>query len=179
MTLSMTQSAGPAWFSRLRSIEGAIAKGEKMFFGLLMLVMALATVASVVVRSLGLHLPNYSEIGLAALAPLTLIGGGLCTYLGSHIAVEIIQVTPSRLVRRAAQVASAIAVLTFAAIYFRSGMILVEEFLLTGDKLLDLNTPLWILALMFPVGMALMAFHTVMNLLGMAVGSPATAGGAA
>lgn len=179
MAAILMRRTGPAWFMRLRSFEGVIASGEKAFCGLLMLSMALATVASVVVRSFGLHLPNYAEIGLAALVPLTLIGGALCTYLGSHIAVEIIQATPSALVRRSAQLLSAIAVLTFAAIYFRSGMILVEEFLLTGDKLLDLNTPLWILALMFPVGMALMAFHTLMNLLDMMIGAPALTEGAA
>ncbi|TBN38316.1 TRAP transporter small permease [Paracoccus subflavus] len=158
------------WFRRMQSLERGIVAGEKTVCAVALLVMALTTVASVVVRNLGLALPNYSEIGLAALVPLTLIGGALCTYLGSHISVEIVHALGSPLLRRAAAAITAVGVLAFAAIYFRSGWILMQEFRLTGDKLLDLGTPLWPLAALFPVGMALMAFHVVLQVIAMAIG---------
>ncbi|MBB1493008.1 MULTISPECIES: TRAP transporter small permease [unclassified Paracoccus (in: a-proteobacteria)] len=162
--------AGPlVWFRRMQSVERRIVVAEKVVCGLAMLVMALATMASVVVRNFGLALPNYSEIGLAALAPLTLIGGALCTYLGSHISVEIVHAVGGPRIRRVAAVITAIGILAFAAIYFRSGWILMQEFRMTGDKLLDLGTPLWPLAALFPVGMALMAFHVVMQMIAMVV----------
>lgn len=154
----------------MQSLEKGIVAGEKAVCAAAMLVMALATVASVLVRNLGLALPNYSEIGLAALAPLTLIGGALCTYLGSHISVEIVQAMGRPRLRKAAAALTAVGVLAFAAIYFRSGWILMQEFRLTGDKLLDLGTPLWPLAALFPVGMALMAFHVAMQMIAMAMG---------
>lgn len=164
------QKAGPnLWFRRMQSVEKQIVTVEKAVCGLAMLVMALATMASVVVRNFGLSLPNYSEIGLAALVPLTLIGGALCTYLGSHISVEIIQAVGSPRLRRVASSITAIAVLAFAAIYFRSGWILMQEFRMTGDKLLDLGTPLWPLAALFPIGMALMVFHVAMQMIAMVV----------
>lgn len=170
MAITPTSRAGlHTWFRRMQSVERRIVLAEKAVCALAMLVMALATVASVVVRNLGLALPNYSEIGLAALAPLTLIGGALCTYLGSHISVEIVHAVGGARLRRAAATVTAIGVLAFAGIYLRSGWILMREFRLTGDKLLDLGTPLWSLAALFPVGMALMAFHVVMQVIAMAI----------
>lgn len=168
MTLNTSGSTDAhVWFRRLQSIERRIVTAEKAVCALAMLAMALSTVASVVVRNLGLALPNYAEIGLAALVPLTLIGGALCTYLGSHISVEIINAAGSPRVRRAASAITAIGVLAFAAIYFRSGWIIMQEFRVTGDKLLDLGTPLWPLAALFPVGMALMTFHVAMQMIAM------------
>lgn len=153
----------------MQSVERRIVIAEKAVCALALLVMALATFVSVVVRNLGLALPNYSEIGLAALAPLTLIGGALCTYQGSHISVEIVHAVGSRPLRRVASAITAIGVLAFATIYFRSGWVIMQEFRMTGDKLLDLGTPLWPLAALFPVGMALMAFHVVMQMIAMVI----------
>lgn len=161
--------APPAWFRRMQSVEKQIVVAEKAVCALALLVMAFATVASVVVRNLGLALPNYSEIGLAALAPLTLIGGALCTYLGSHISVEIIHAAGGRRLRQVASVLTAIGVLSFCAIYFRSGWIIMQEFRMTGDKLLDLGTPLWPLAALLPLGMVLMALHTIMQIIAMVI----------
>lgn len=170
MAMNPSQGVGShIWFRRMQSVERQIVTAEKAVCALAMLVMALATVASVVVRNLGLALPNYSEIGLAALAPLTLIGGALCTYLGSHISVEIVHALGAPLLRRAAAVVTALGTLAFAAIYFRSGWIIMQEFRMTGDKLLDLGTPLWPLAALFPLGMLLMAFHVVMQMIAMVV----------
>ena len=98
------------------------------------------------------------------MVPLTLIGGAMCTYLGSHISVEIVNATSSRLLKSAGGLIVALATIAFAALYAYSGSILIEDFRSSGDKLLDLGTPLWLLAVFFPIGMLLMIFHSVVRI---------------
>lgn len=171
----MTSSSvyrGPLWFKKLRDLERMIYAIEKYICTASLLVMTLATGYAVMTRNLHIASPNYGELGLAAVIPLTLIGGAMCTYLGSHISVEIMQVAPSRLLRNIAEIAAAVFSIVFAGFYIYSGIILVEEFRFTGDKLLDLGTPLWILAAFFPIGMSLMIFHCIIRVLCVAFGTP-------
>lgn len=160
-------TSGPPWFRGLRRAEAAIVAGEKAICALAMAVMMFSTGLTVLARNAAIQMPNYGELGLAALVPLTLIGGALCTAVGSHIAIDIIQNLSSRIVTRISEVAIAVATIVFAWIYTSSGIHLLVEFHETGDKLLDLGTPLWILALCFPIGMVLMAFHALMRVLGL------------
>lgn len=171
----MTSSSvylGPTWFQKLRLLEHMAYTVEKFICVAALIVMIGATGFAVVIRNWHLALPNYGELGLAALIPLTLVGGAMCSYLGSHISVEIMQVAPSRLLRNIAEVVAAAYSIVFACIYSYSGVVLIEEFRFTNDKLLDLGTPLWLLASFFPVGMGLMVFHCVMRVLGVIVRVP-------
>jgi len=149
------------WLAVLQRIDRRLYRVEQYVCGLSLFIMLMATAASVLVRNFQLNVPNVGEIGLAALVPLTLIGGAMCTYLGAHIAVELMQVVSSRVVRGLSEVATALATVAFACVYAYSGWILVGEFRATGDKLLDLGTPLWLLALCFPIGMGLMLWHSL------------------
>lgn len=171
----MTSSSvyrGPLWLQKLRAVERMFYFVEKYICIVSLVVMTFATGYVVITRNLHIASPNYGELGLAALIPLTLVGGAMCTYLGSHIAVEIMQLAPSRLLRNIAEIAAAVFSIVFACFYIYSGVILVEEFRYTGDKLLDLGTPLWILAAFFPVGMGLMIFHCFIRLLCVFFGAP-------
>ncbi|HRP78845.1 MAG TPA: TRAP transporter small permease [Aquamicrobium sp.] len=171
---------GPSWFRGLRRVEAAIVTGEKAVCALAMAVMMFSTGLTVLARNAAIQMPNYGELGLAALVPLTLIGGALCTAVGSHIAIDIVQNLSSRIVTGISEVAIAVATVVFAYIYASSGIYLLIEFRETGDKLLDLGTPLWILALFFPIGMVLMAFHALMRVLALFLaGDEGEAGGAA
>lgn len=173
-------ASGPSWFRGLRKAEAAIVAGEKAVCAFAMAVMLVSTALTVLARNAAIQMPNYGELGLAALVPLTLIGGALCTAVGSHIAIDIIQNLSSRTVTRISEVAIAVATVVFAYIYTNSGIHLLIEFYETGDKLLDLGTPLWILALCFPIGMVLMAFHALMRVLALFLANDAgEAGGAA
>lgn len=178
----MTSSSvyqGPVWFRKLRSLEHMAYSVERFICVASLVVMIGATGFAVVIRNLHLALPNYGELGLAALIPLTLVGGAMCSYLGSHISVEIMQISPSRLLRNIAEVVAAVCSIVFACIYIYSGVILIEEFRFTNDKLLDLGTPLWVLATFFPLGMGLMIFHCVMRVLSVIVRVPKNEVGAA
>ncbi|ROO33045.1 TRAP transporter small permease [Salinisphaera orenii] len=161
------------WLRGLRQIESGICAVEKIVCGLSLAVMAISIAVTVAVRNLDLPLPNVGELGLAAMVPLTLVGGALCTCLGSHVTIDLVRHAPWRAVRTLAEVAVAIATTIFAYLYMRSGIHLVEDFLASGDKLLDLGTPLWMLALCFPLGTALMMFHAVMRVLAMLAGEAA------
>jgi TRAP-type C4-dicarboxylate transport system permease small subunit len=160
----------PAWFKGLRRLEAHLVRGEKVICVLALALMLFSTVLMVLARNAAMSISNYGELGLAAIVPLTLVGGALCTALGSHIVIDVIQMVPSRVVLRLAEVLVAAATLVFAYIYTSSGIQLLIEFYETGDKLLDLGTPLWVLMLFFPLGMALMAFHAVMRVLAIFVG---------
>jgi TRAP-type C4-dicarboxylate transport system permease small subunit len=172
---SSPPSTGSPWFQKLRRVEHLIFSFEKAICGISLFIMLAATASTVFSRNLQLSTPNYGELGLAALIPLTLIGGAMCTCLGSHISVEVMQTLPSRRVKHALQLLTAAATIVFALFYAYSGSILVEEFILTGDKLLDLGTPYWALASFFPIGMGLMIFHSTMQILSIITGHPAGA----
>jgi TRAP-type C4-dicarboxylate transport system permease small subunit len=165
MSSSSDRSRLPTWFRWLKKAEDRVVDGEKIVCALSLAVMAFATAFQVFARNAEIRVLNYGELGLAALIPLTLVGGAMCTALGSHVAVDVIQAMPSKMVKRVAEVLVALATLVFAYFYINSGIYLVEEFYVTGDNLLDLGTPLWILAAFFPIGMGLMAIHAVMRLL--------------
>lgn len=155
----------PPWLGHLRRVESFVIRGESLFCALALAVMLGSTALMVLARNAAWPWPNYGELGMAAAVPLTLVGGALCTALGSHVTIDIIRMLPSRGAARLAETAGAAATLVFAWIFAGSGLHLVKEFRLTGDHLLDLGTPLWLLALFFPIGMTLMAFHAVMRVL--------------
>lgn len=154
----------PAWLQALARLDRWFYCAERAVCVSALLLMLLATVVNVAIRNLQLNLPNYGEFGLAALVPLTLIGAAMCTYLGSHIAVEIMQVVPNKNLRRGAELLVALATIAFTGFYFYSGLVLIEEFRLTNDRLLDMGTPLWLLAVCFPVGMLLMCWHSLVRI---------------
>lgn len=169
---SSSPGAASPWFRTARKAERVIFSVQKIICGASLFVMLFATVFSVIARNLNLSWPNYGELGLAALIPLTVVGGAMCTYLGSHIAVEIAQALPSRRLKKLCYLISAAATIAFAGAYGYSGVVLVDEFLITGDKLLDLGTPYWVLALFFPVGMGLMIIHALIQIVAILTGNP-------
>ncbi|MDH5858277.1 TRAP transporter small permease [Lampropedia aestuarii] len=154
----------PIWLQALARCDRWLYYAERAICVGALLLMLLATMVNVAIRNLQLNWPNYGELGLAALVPLTLIGAAMCTYLGSHIAIEIMQVVPSKTLRRIAELVVAIATIAFTGFYFYSGLVLIEEFRLTNDKLLDMGTPLWLLAVCFPIGMLLMCWHSLVRI---------------
>lgn len=155
----------PSWLRAIKRIERSVYKVEKLICILSLAVMAISTGFTVLARYMHLNVPNYGELGLASVIPLTLIGGAMCTYLGGHITVEIVQSVPNRFLRNFAEIFSALCAILFAYFFISSGWVLIEEFRLTNDKLLDLGTPLYWLASFFPIGMILIIFHSVVCIL--------------
>jgi len=149
---------------RLLRIERLVFHLEKWICIVALAVMLLAVTASVLVRNFNLPMLNPGEWGLVAMAPLTFVGAALCSYTGTHIAVDIIHLVKSAAIRRVARLLVAFAMLVFAAAYFWTGGIYFQEALVTGERLLDTGTPVAIPLFFLPLGMALVLIHTLAEL---------------
>jgi TRAP-type C4-dicarboxylate transport system permease small subunit len=97
----------------------------------------------------------------------------MCSYTGTHIAVDIIQHVDNRQVRRLARVVVAVAMLVFGAVYFRTALDFFRTALSSGERGLELGTPIAIPTFFFPLGMALVLLHSAAELLRAFTNEPA------
>jgi TRAP-type C4-dicarboxylate transport system permease small subunit len=123
-------------------------------------------------RYFNLHLPDTGEIAIYAMAPLTFVGAAMCTCTGTHIAVDIIQQVKSPWVRRTGRMATALAMVVFGAVYFHTALAFFQSALSSGERGLDLGTPVAIPTFFFPLGMALVVLHAVAELIRAATNEP-------
>jgi len=154
------------------SIERQAFVGEKWICIASLVAMLLAVSVSVAVRNFNLPLPDTGEIAIFAMAPLTFVGAAMCTYTGTHIAVDIIQHIDNHQVRRLGRVVVALAMIVFGAVYFRTALEFFQTALSSGERGLDLGTPVAIPTFFFPVGMALVLLHSAAELVRAATDAP-------
>lgn len=64
---------------------------EKWICTLALAIMVVAVFVTVFVRNLNLPWPNFGEWAMVSVIPLTFIGAAMCTYLGSHIAIDAVR----------------------------------------------------------------------------------------
>lgn len=150
--------------TRLFRFEEQVYHIEKAVCIAALVVMLFAIATSVLVRYFNLPLPNLSEWGVVAMAPLTLIGMAMCSYTGTHIAVDIVKSLKNRQVQRVARFVTAVASVIFATVYLYSGWIFFEGMLESGEKMMDMGTPVAFPLFFLPLGMALVLFHSVLEL---------------
>ncbi len=99
----------------------------------------------------------------------------MCTYTGTHIAVDVIQQVRSAWVRRIGRLATALAMVVFGAVYFHTALGFFSAALSSGERGLDLGLPVSIPAFFFPLGMALVVLHAVAELIRAAANEPPVA----
>jgi TRAP-type C4-dicarboxylate transport system permease small subunit len=131
---------------------------------------------SVAVRYFNLHMPDTGEIAIFAMAPLTFVGAAMCTYTGTHIAVDMIQQVKSTWVRRIGRAVTALAMIVFGAVYFWTALEFFQTALSSGERGLDLGMPISIPTFFFPLGMALVVLHAAAELLRAAINEPQIGG---
>jgi len=148
---------------------------EKAICMLALLVMLLAVMGSVVVRNFDLRVLNPGEYGIIAMAPLTFVGAAMCSYTGTHIAVDVIALAKSAAVRRLARLAVALAMVVFATVYLWTGWHYLMGAVESGERLLDTGTPIVVPLCFLPLGMAMVLFHTVAEIVRLATGREAHA----
>jgi TRAP-type C4-dicarboxylate transport system permease small subunit len=151
--------------SLFQSVERQAFRAEKWICITSLVAMLLAVAVSVVVRFFNLALPDAGEIAIFAMAPLTFVGAAMCTYTGTHIAVDIIQHVNNHQVRRLGRVVVALAMIVFGTVYFHTALEFFQTMLSSGERGLDLGTPVAVPAFFFPLGMALVLLHAVAELL--------------
>lgn len=146
---------------------------EKAICMVSLFVMLLAVMGSVIVRNFNLAVLNPGEYGIIAMAPLTFVGAAMCSYTGTHIAVDVITLVKSAAVRRLARLAVALAMIVFAAVYLWTGWHYMMDAVDSGERLLDTGTPIMIPLFFLPLGMAMVLVHTVAEILRIATGREA------
>jgi TRAP-type C4-dicarboxylate transport system permease small subunit len=160
--------------SLLLSVERQAFLGEKWICIASLVAMLVAVCVSVAVRFFNLPIPDTGEIAIFAMAPLTFVGAAMCSYTGTHIAVDIIQHVDNHQVRRLGRVVVALAILVFGAVYFHTALEFFRTALTSGERGLELGTPVAIPTFFFPVGMALVLLHSAAELVRAAADEPAT-----
>lgn len=173
-----SDARGRRWATRIEDLEAGLLRLERWICAAAMAVIMLAVFATVVVRNLDLPLPNFAEHALVAMVALTFVGGAMCTHLGAHIAIDAVRAAASGPLRRLSEASVAVGVLAFAAIYLYSGLVVLGEAWTTGERMLDLGTPLIVPTAFVPLGMALMLVHSACQLLRALVPSRFEASGA-
>jgi TRAP-type C4-dicarboxylate transport system permease small subunit len=154
------------------SVERQAFRAEKWICIVSLVAMLLAVSVSVAVRYFNLPFHDTGEIAIFAMAPLTFVGAAMCTYTGTHIAVDIIQHVDSRQLRRLGRAIVAVAMIVFGAVYFYTALEFFRTALGSGERGLDLGIPISIPAFFFPVGMALVLLHAVAELIRAAADEP-------
>src|SRR3990167_1388300 len=156
----------------LFSVERHAFLAEKWICIVSLVAMLVGISFSVAVRYFNLHLPDTGEIAIFAMAPLTFVGAAMCTYTGTHIAVDVIQQVKSPWVRRTGRVVTALAMIVFGAVYFWTALEFFQTALGSGERGLDLGTPVAVPTFFFPLGMALVVLHAVAELIRAATHEP-------
>jgi TRAP-type C4-dicarboxylate transport system permease small subunit len=149
----------------LFSVERQAFRAEKWICIVSLVAMLVGISFSVAVRYFNLHMPDTGEIAIFAMAPLTFVGAALCTYTGTHIAVDVIQQVKNPWVRRTGRVVTALAMIVFGAVYFTTALEFFQTALSSGERGLDLGTPVAVPTFFFPLGMALVVLHSVAELI--------------
>ncbi len=163
MHATVTMNPPLSFRCRLFAIERAVFAVEKAICIAALAVMLWAITMSVLVRYLDMSIPNFAEWGVVAMAPLTFIGLAMCTYTGTHIAVDLVNSLSNPLVRRIGRFCTGTASIAFAGVYFTSSWIFFRETLQSGEKMMDMGTPLSVPLLFLPLGLALVLFHSVLE----------------
>lgn len=159
----------------LFSMERQAFRVEKWICIVSLVAMLVGICFSVAVRYFGLHLPDAGEIAIYAMAPLTFVGAAMCTYTGTHIAVDIIEQVQLPWVRRTGRVFTALAMIVFGAVYCWTALAFFQSALDSGERGLDMGIPVAIPTLFFPLGMALVVLHAVAELVRAATNQPSVA----
>ena len=152
--------AGLSAFDR---VEAGLYRGEAIVASLALAVMMITIVISVAARYFGLAIPNMAELALVSMSPLTFVGAAMCTYLGGHIAVDVAQLLPLPL-RRIVRAVATLAQLAFAGLFVFTAWAFFAYSIESGERLLDLGTPVAVPAGFLVLGGALIGLHAAADL---------------
>ncbi|MFK8253331.1 TRAP transporter small permease [Ancylobacter terrae] len=173
-TSSMTghdPEAGPAASRSTSPLLGALMRVElvlgRMENAVVITAMVVAIVAvamSVAIRFFNLPIPDTGEWAMVAMSPLTFIGGALCSHLHRHLTADIVEMLPPGRLRRSLDVVAAVLCLVFGLFFIALAWDLFDYARLSGERLIDLGTPVAVPAGFVLAGAALMTFHSALDI---------------
>jgi TRAP-type C4-dicarboxylate transport system permease small subunit len=150
--------------SWLYASEHRLFRIERAICILALIVMLVTVTVAVFVRYFNLPVPNVAEWALVAMSPLTFVGAAMCSYAQAHIAVDVVKLVPSAHFRRAIRGAVAICMLAFSGVYAWLAWLFFRDMAHSGEKLLDMGTPVAVPGFFLVIGMTLMVFHSAIEL---------------
>ncbi|MGY6633150.1 MAG: TRAP transporter small permease [Alkalilacustris sp.] len=160
----------------LDRVERTLGLAEAAIVTVAMAAILTGILLGVGTRLLALRAPNLGEIAIVAMSPLTFVGAALCSYLRRHITLDIAEFLPSDAMRRAVRFAAAAAMAVFAGYLTFIAWDFFLFVLSSGERLIDLGTPIAVPVGFFVLGAALMLVHAVLDMLREALGLPAPGG---
>lgn len=176
MATDPVQNAAPnsGLLRLLDGVEGGLSAFEKGVAALSMLVILLGIVVMVVARVTNLPLPATGELAIVAMSPLTFIGGAFCTYMHRHITIDAVEALGSPAVRRVVRVLASMAMALFAGLYSWLAFSFFEYVWSSGERLIDMGTPVWIPVVCIVLGSVLMMVHSALDVVRLTLGLPRT-----
>lgn len=159
------QNNGSPFVRFLRASSKVLGAFEKQIAALSMIVIMVAIAATIVVRLINLPLPSLGEIAVVAMSPLTFIGGALCSHLHQHITIDVVQLMPNSIFKTLLRGLAALSMAVFGGIFTWLAWNLFRYAFESGERLIDLGTPIWIPTGCMVLGVALICVHAVIDLL--------------
>lgn len=156
----------------LDGLEFQVFQGERWVCIASLLMMVVAVSISVAARYFNLSIPNVAEWAIVAMSPLTFIGAAMCSYTQSHIAVDVVKLVPQEWIRRTARGVVALSLLAFAGVYSWLGYVFFQDMLVSGERMLDMGTPVALPVFFLMAGTVLMLFHGAVELWRVLTGRP-------
>lgn len=148
----------------LMRVELAIARVESAVAILALAVAIGAVGASVAIRGLNLPIPDVGEWAIVAMSPLTFVGAALCTHLHRHLTADLVEAMPHGGLRRGLEVVSTLLCLLFGYYFISLSYDLFDYALTSGERLIDLGTPVAVPVGFMLAGAVLMTFHAALDL---------------
>lgn len=148
----------------IQRLEQRLYGLEKTICSISLLVMLFAVAFGVCIRFFNLPIPNVAEWAIVAMSPLTFVGTAMCERMRSHISVDMIDQARSPWVRKLAHLVVALLMIVFSFLYAWLGWILLADVAETGERLLDMGTPLTIPIFFLFSGMLLLSIHCLCEL---------------
>jgi TRAP-type C4-dicarboxylate transport system permease small subunit len=162
----------PSLLDRAMRAERALARIEEAVVITAMAVAIGAVGMSVVIRSFNLPIPDTGEWAMVAMAPLTFVGGALCSHLRRHLTADIVEMLRPGPLRRGLEAIAALLTLAFGLTFIALAWDLFDYARSSGEKLIDFGTPVAIPAGFVLAGAVLMAFHAGMDIWRALAGRP-------
>jgi len=153
--------AVPAW---LAAGERRLYAIEKWVCVAALAVMLAGVAVGVAIRYWNLPLPNVGEWAVVAMSPLTFVGAAMCTMAHAHISVDVVRQLRSAALRRLAHALVTLLMLAFAGVYAWLGWSLFADALASGERLLDMGTPVAVPIAFLWAGMLCMMAHCLLDL---------------
>ncbi|MER1967948.1 TRAP transporter small permease subunit [Castellaniella sp. GW247-6E4] len=142
-------------------ISTRLALCEKAICIVSLIVMLGAVSYSVIVRNLGLFLPDATELALAAMVPLTFVGCSLLVHLGEHIVIDLHLLIKNKKFIKLLRKIATIGTLFFGVLYIYYSSLLLRAMWHSQERWLNLGILIYIPAIFYFVGMVGVVIHSL------------------